>query len=202
MQELKERIMKEGRNLGGGILKVDSFLNHQIDPGLMTRLGQELARRLAKTRPSKVLTAETSGIAPALATAAALGIPVVFARKSPPLTMDYTIVKETCRSRTHDKMVELMVSTEYLTPQDRVLIIDDFLATAQTINALARLVAKVNATLVGVGTVIEKEFEHGRINAQGLTVPIESLAVIASMDDGKIVFAPAPQPSPALAGGR
>jgi len=202
MQELKERIMKEGRNLGGGILKVDSFLNHQIDPGLMTRLGQELARRLAKTRPTKVLTAETSGIAPALATAAALGIPVVFARKSPPLTMDYTIVKETCRSRTHDKMVELMVSTEYLTPQDRVLIIDDFLATAQTINALARLVAKVNATLVGVGTVIEKEFEHGRINAQGLTVPIESLAVIASMDDGKIVFAPAPQPSPALAGGR
>ena len=189
MQELKERILKEGRNLGGGILKVDSFLNHQIDPGLMTRLGAELARRLAYTKPTKVLTAETSGIAPALATAAALGIPVVFARKSPPLTMDYTIVREACRSRTHDKMVELMVSTEYLTPQDRVLIIDDFLATAQTINALARLVAKVNATLVGVGTVIEKEFERGRINAQDLTVPIESLAVIASMDDGKIVFA-------------
>jgi xanthine phosphoribosyltransferase len=201
MEELKTRILKEGRNLGGGILKVDSFLNHQIDPGLMTRLGQELARRLAETRPTKVLTAETSGIAPALATAAALGIPVVFARKSPPLTMDYTIVKETCRSRTHDKMVELMVSTEYLTPQDRVLIIDDFLATAQTINALARLVAKVNATLVGVGTVIEKEFEHGRINAKGLAVPIESLAVIASMDDGKIVFAPLPLPSPVSDGG-
>lgn len=188
MQELKERILKEGRNLGGGILKVDSFLNHQIDPGLMTRLGAELARRLAHTRPTKVLTAETSGIAPALATAAALGIPVVFARKSPPLTMDYTIVRETCRSRTHDKMVELMVSTEYLTPQDRVLIIDDFLATAQTITALARLVAKVNATLVGIGTVIEKEFELGRVNAKDLTVPIESLAVIANMDDGKIIF--------------
>ena len=196
MQELKERILKEGRNLGGGILKVDSFLNHQIDPGLMTRLGAELARRLAYTRPTKVLTAETSGIAPALATAAALGIPVVFARKSPPLTMDYTIVKETCRSRTHDKMVELMVSTEYLTPQDRVLIIDDFLATAQTITALARLVAKVNATLVGVGTVVEKEFEYGRVNAKDLNVPIESLAVITNMDDGKIVIAPQPIPSP------
>ena len=188
MQELKERIQKEGRNLGGGILKVDSFLNHQIDPALMARLGAELARRLRHTRPTKVLTAETSGIAPALATATALGIPVVFARKSPPLTMDYTIVKEVCRSRTHDKMVELMVSTEYFTPQDRVLIIDDFLATAQTINALARLVAKVNATLVGVGTVIEKEFELGRANANALNVPIESLAVIANMDDGKIVF--------------
>ncbi len=188
MQELKERIQREGRNLGGGILKVDSFLNHQIDPGLMTRLGEELARRLAHTRPTKVLTAETSGIAPALATATALGVLVVFARKSPPLTMDYTIVKEVCRSRTHDKMIELMVSTEYLTPQDRVLIVDDFLATAQTINALARLVAKVNATLVGVGTVIEKEFERGRVNARDLNVPIESLAVIANMDAGKIVF--------------
>lgn len=188
MRELKERILAEGRNLGGGILKVDSFLNHQIDPALMARLGQELARRLAHTRPTKVLTAETSGIAPALATGAALAIPVVFARKSPPLTMDYTIVREHCKSRTHDKMVELMVSTEYLTPRDRVLIVDDFLATAQTINALARLVAKVNAQLVGIGTVIEKRFEHGRENAQGLNVPIESLAVIVNMDDGKIVI--------------
>ena len=188
MQELKTRILKEGRNLGGGILKVDSFLNHQIDPGLMTRLGEELAKRLSYTQPTKVLTAETSGIAPALATAAALAIPVVFARKSPPLTMDYTIVRETCRSRTHDQMVELMVSTEYLTPQDGVLIVDDFLATAQTILALARLIDKVNATLVGIGAVVEKEFEHGRVNAKSLNVPIESLAVITSMDDGKIAF--------------
>lgn len=188
MQELKERILKEGRNLGKGILKVDSFLNHQIDPALMVRLGNELARRLAHTHPTKVLTAETSGIAPALATAAALNIPLVFARKSPPLTMDYTIVREACKSRTHDKMVELMVSTEYLRPGDRVLIIDDFLATAQTINALARLVVKVNALVVGVGTVVEKEFECGRENARELNVPMESLAVIANMDDGKIIF--------------
>jgi xanthine phosphoribosyltransferase len=189
MQELKERILKEGRNLGGGILKVDSFLNHQIDPALMTRLGQELARRLAHTQPTKVLTAETSGIAPALATAAALNIPIVFARKSPPLTMDYTIVKENARSRTHGKMVELMVSTEYLRPDDRVLIIDDFLATAQTIIALARLTAKVDATLVGIGTVVEKTFEHGRQNLRDVTeVPVTSLAVITSMEDGKITF--------------
>ncbi len=189
MQELKDRILREGRNLGQGILKVDSFLNHQIDPGLMTRLGQELARRLAHTQPTKILTAETSGIAPALATAQALGIPVVFARKSPPLTMDYTIVKETARSRTHAKLVELMVSTEYLTPQDRVLIVDDFLATAQTIIALARLTAKVNAELVGIGTVVEKSFELGRQNLRDVVhVPIVSLAVIANMDDGKIIF--------------
>ena len=188
MQELKERILKEGRNLGKGILKVDSFLNHQIDPLLMTRLGQELARRLAHTQPTKVLTAETSGIAPALAAAAALGVPLVFARKRPPLTMDYTIVSESARSRTQGKMVELMVSTEDLRAGDRVLIIDDFLATAQTITALARLAEKVGARVVGIGTVIEKTFEHGRENARDLNVPMESLAVITSMDDGKIVM--------------
>jgi xanthine phosphoribosyltransferase len=189
MRELKERILSEGRNLGKGILKVDSFLNHQIDPALMIRLGQELARRLAHTQPTKVLTAETSGIAPALAAAAALAVPLVFARKRPPLTMDYTIVSETARSRTQGKLIELMVSTEYLCPGDRVLIIDDFLATAQTITALARLADKVGARVVGIGAVIEKTFEHGRANAQHLGVPIESLAVITSMDDGKIVLA-------------
>jgi len=188
MQDLKERILKDGRNLGGGILKVDSFLNHQIDPMLMQRVGLELARRFVHLQPTKVLTAETSGIAPALATALALGIPLVFARKSPPLTMDFTIVKENAKSRTHDKPVELMVSTEYLRPNDRVLIIDDFLATAQTITALARLAQKVGAQVVGIGTVIEKTFEHGRDNARDLNVPIESLAVITNMDNGKIVI--------------
>jgi xanthine phosphoribosyltransferase len=188
MQELKARILKEGRNLGGGILKVDSFLNHQIDPMLMQRVGLELARRFVHLQPTKILTAETSGIAPALATALALGIPLVFARKSPPLTMDFTIVKETCKSRTHNKMVDLMVSTEYLRPDDRVLVIDDFLATAQTITALVRLAEKVGAQVVGVGTVIEKTFECGRENARHLNIPIESLAVISNMDDGKIVI--------------
>jgi xanthine phosphoribosyltransferase len=175
--------------LGKGILKVDSFLNHQIDPLLMTRLGQELARRLAHTHPTKVLTAETSGIAPALAAAAALGIPLLFARKRPPLTMDYTIVSESARSRTQGKVVDLMVSTEYLRAGERVLIVDDFLATAQTITALARLTEKVGAQVVGIGTVIEKSFEQGRENAKHLNVPIESLAVITSMDDGKIEMA-------------
>ncbi len=190
MQELRDRIVKEGHNLGGGILKVDSFLNHQVDPGLMTRMGQELARRLKHVQPTKVLTAETSGIAPALATAAALGIPLVFARKHAPLTMDYSIISESAQSRTHGNRVELMVSTEYLTPEDRVLIIDDFLATAQTICALSRLVAKANARVVGIGTVIEKRFEHGRENlAVMLDVPVESLAIIESMEDGEIRFA-------------
>ena len=188
MQELVERIRKEGRNLGGGILKVDSFLNHQIDPALMVRLGAELARRLEYTHPSKVLTAETSGIAPALATAAALNIPVIFARKHAPLTMDYTIVSENAKSRTHGDLVQLMVSTEYLRPGDRVLIIDDFLATAQTIQALARLVAKVDAEVVGIGTVIEKQFERGRANLGNVGVPVVSLAVITCMDGGQFMF--------------
>ncbi len=188
MQELKTRILKEGRNLGSGILKVDSFLNHQIDPALMARLGQELARRFAAVHPTKVLTAETSGIAPALAAAMALDVPVVFARKHAPLTMDYTIISENARSRTHGNLVELMVSTEYLRPEDRILIIDDFLATAQTIQALVRLIAKANAQLVGIGTVIEKQFEHGRENLCDVPVPIESLAVIKSMENGTIEF--------------
>jgi xanthine phosphoribosyltransferase len=102
--------------------------------------------------------------------------------------MDYTIVSESARSRTQDKLVELMVSTEYLRAGDRVLIIDDFLATAQTITALARLAEKVGARVVGIGTVIEKTFEHGRENARDLNVPMESLAVVTSMDDGKIVL--------------
>ncbi len=156
--------------------------------GEMARLGQELARRFAAVHPTKVLTAETSAIAPALAAAMALNVPVVFARKHAPLTMDYTIISENARSRTHGNLVELMVSTEYLRSEDRILIVDDFLATAQTIQALVRLVAKANAQVVGIGTVIEKQFEHGRENLCDVPVPIESLAVITSMENGKIEF--------------
>jgi xanthine phosphoribosyltransferase len=188
MKALEERIKAEGRNLGRGILKVDSFVNHQVDPVLMMACGQEFARLFRPVNPTKVLTAEISGIAPALATGYALGIPVVYARKTKPITMPDTVFLTTAPSHTKQREVEIMASPEYLRAGERVLIIDDFLATGQTILALARIAQAAGAQVVGVGALIEKTFEGGRQALSGLNVPIESLARIVSMDDGQIVF--------------
>jgi xanthine phosphoribosyltransferase len=188
MKALEERIKAEGRNLGRGILKVDSFVNHQVDPVLMMACGQEFARLFRPANPTKVLTAEISGIAPALATGYALGIPVVYARKTKPITMPDTVFLTTAPSHTKQREVEIMASPEYLRAGERVLIIDDFLATGQTILALARIAQAAGAQVVGVGALIEKTFEGGRQALSGLNVPIESLARIVSMDDGQIVF--------------
>ncbi|MER3543579.1 MAG: xanthine phosphoribosyltransferase [Chloroflexota bacterium] len=189
MESLKERILRKGRNLGHGILKVDGFINHQVDPQLMLEAGQRLAERFRSARPTKVLTAEISGIAPALTTALALGIPVVYARKSKPITMPDAVFLTTAPSHTKGREVELIISPEYLGPGERVLIIDDFLATGQTIAALVRLAVAAGATVVGIGAVIEKTFEGGRELLSGLGVPIESLAMITDMSGGRIVFA-------------
>lgn len=189
MRELQERIEREGQNLGRGILKVDGFINHQVDAQLMMDAGSELGRRFAHVGANKVLTAEISGIAPALTTALALHVPVIYARKSKPITMPEQVYRETAPSHTKGKMVELLVSPEWLQTTDRVLIVDDFLATGQTIAALARIVQLSGATLVGVGTVIEKTFEGGReLLLTQFGVPIESLVVISDMSDGQIVF--------------
>lgn len=188
MEILKERILREGKNLGGGILKVDSFINHQVDPRLMVEVGQELARRFAHLEITKVLTAEISGIAPALTTALALGVPLVYARKTRPITMVNGAYRQLAPSHTKGRMVELMVSVEFLKPGDKVLIVDDFLATGQTIEALVRIVEMSGATLVGIGAVIEKTFEGGRERLRYLQVPIESLVKISDMADGRIVF--------------
>jgi xanthine phosphoribosyltransferase len=190
MRELQERIAREGRNLGRGILKVDSFINHQVDATLMMDVGQELGRRFAHEGVTKVLTAEISGIAPALTTALALHVPVIYARKSKPITMPEHVYRETAPSHTKGHTVELLVSPEVLCSDDSVLIVDDFLATGQTIAALARVVAQSGAKLVGIGTVIEKTFEGGRafLGAR-YSVHVESLVVIADMSDGRIVFA-------------
>lgn len=189
MQVLRERIIAEGRNLGHGILKVDTFINHQVDARLMMAAGEELARRFRPLGATKVLTAEISGIAPALATALALGVPVVYARKVKPVTMPADAFRETAPSHTKGRIVELYVSPETLSAADRVLVIDDFLASGQTIAGLIRIVESAGATLVGIGAVIEKSFEGGRQALQRHGVPIEALVTIASMDDGKIVFA-------------
>lgn len=188
MQALKERILREGRDLGQGILKVDSFINHQVDTQLMMEAGRELARRFAGAGATKVLTAEISGIAPALTTALALGLPVIYARKAKPITMPAQVFLETAPSHTKGKFVELIVSPEVLGSGDRVLIVDDFLATGQTIQALARVVQRAGATLVGIGAVIEKLFEGGRELLSPLGVPIESLVVIKEMRDGQVIF--------------
>jgi xanthine phosphoribosyltransferase len=189
MKELKERILRDGRHLGNGILKVDSFLTHQVDLSLMMRVGQELARRFWGMGITKVLTAEISGIAPAVLTAYALGVPVIYARKSKPITMPKEVYHDAAPSHTTGGMVEMNVSPEFLGPNDRVLIIDDFLASGLTIAALVRIVGQSGAKLVGIGCVVEKSFEGGRESLSELGVPIESLAIITAMEGANIVFA-------------
>jgi xanthine phosphoribosyltransferase len=187
--ELIERIQREGKNLGNGILKVDGFINHQVDPALMDACGRELAGRFTEVGATKVLTAEISGIAPALTTALHLGLPVVYARKTKPITMPDQIFLTTAPSHTKGQMVELIVSPEYLADGERILIIDDFLASGATIWGLVRLAQTAGATIVGIGALIEKTFEGGRDLLKPLGVPIESLAVISSLDGDKITFA-------------
>lgn len=188
MRLLQDKILKEGKYLGKGILKVDSFMNHQIDARLMKEVGEEFARRFRDTKPTRILTAESSGIAPALSAALALDVPLVFARKHQPVTMAENPYKESAQSHTKGTVVELIVSPEYLTKEDRVLILDDFLASARTIKALAKLVEASGATLVGIGAVIEKSFEGGRDAVLHYGVPVESLAAIASFDNDRINF--------------
>ena len=188
MKRIKDLILTQGANLGNGILKVDSFINHQVDPRLMEQCGLEFAKRFAHVKPSRILTAEISGIAPAMMTAHALKIPVVFARKSKPITMPDQVYLTVAPSHTKGVLVELIVSPEYLAHGERVLIIDDFLASGATINGLVRLTQAAGATLVGVGALIEKGFEGGREMLSSLNVPIESLVCITSMENGQILF--------------
>jgi xanthine phosphoribosyltransferase len=188
MLALKDRIRRDGANLGRGILKVDGFINHQVDPALMMEAGSELAARFADLGATKVLTAEISGIAPALTTALALNLPLVYARKSKPVTMTDPVFVEAAPSHTKGISVFLMVAPEFLGPQDRILIIDDFLASGQTIGALVRLVRHAGAHLVGIGALIEKAFEGGREQLEALGVPLHALVVIASMSGDQIMF--------------
>jgi len=188
VNELEQRILRDGQVLGGGILKVDSFVNHQVDAALMDSCGKEFARRFAHLGATKVLTAEISGIAPALTTALHLGLPVVYARKTKPITMPDQVYLTLAPSHTKGRMVELIISPEYLAGGEKVLIIDDFLASGATILGLVRLAEAAGAKIVGIGALIEKTFEGGRNALTHLNIPVESLACIASMNEGKIVF--------------
>lgn len=188
MRLLEERILSEGKNLGNGILKVDGFINHQVDPILMDACGRELARRFKDIGATKILTAEISGIAPALTTGMHLRLPVVYARKHKPVTMPDQVFLTLTPSHTKGRIVELIVSPEYLSGGERVLIIDDFLASGATILGLVRLAQTAGAEVVGIGTLIEKTFEGGSEALSRLNVPIEALARIRSMDNDHIIF--------------
>ena len=188
MQVLIDRITREGKNLGNGILKVDGYINHQVDPVLMDACGQEFARRFRDVGATKVLTAEISGIAPALTTGFHLGLPVVYARKSKPITMPDQVFLTLTPSHTKGRTVELIISPEYLAGGERILIIDDFLASGATILGLVRLAQTAGAVIVAIGALIEKSFEGGRAALAEVGVPIEALAVVSGMDGDKISF--------------
>jgi xanthine phosphoribosyltransferase len=191
MQALIERIRTEAVHIGRGIIKVDGFVNHQIDPALTAQMGVEFAQRFAQAEVdglTKVITAEVSGIAPALATAQALNVPLVYARKHRPITMPDGFFLAEAPSHTKGGIVRLMISPQYLGVGDRVLLIDDFLATGETIHALVGLVQQSGATLCGIGCVIEKVFEGGREQLADLDVPIVTLAKINLEGDDITVF--------------
>ncbi len=188
MQKLIETIRAEGRYLGDSILKVDSFLNHQVDAGLMTDIGQALFERLkpAGAPITKVLTAEASGILPALTTAVAADCRMIYARKSRSKTMVDSFYTADAVSRTRANAVTFYVNQQFLTPEDNVLIIEDFLATGSSISALVNIVQQAGAQLAGIGTVIEKPSEKGRevISRQlPQPCPVASLACIGFDDD-------------------
>lgn len=186
MNALVERIRREGRVLPGGLLKVDRFLNHRLDPELTLGMGRALRERFEAAgvaRVDLVVTAESSGIAPALATGVAYGVPVVYARKKRPATMPGRVLEAHAPSPTKGGTTPLVLSPEAFGQGDRVLLIDDFLASGLTIRALAGLVLEAGARLEGVGVVIEKAFQGGRGVLADLGVPIEALAAIDAMDE-------------------
>jgi xanthine phosphoribosyltransferase len=188
MQLLKDRILNEGKYLGNGILKVDSFVNHQVDPHLMDEAGKAFAEAFKDVGATKILTAEISGIAPAVYTGQHMNLPVVYARKRKPITMPDQVLLTLAPSHTKGRTVELIVSPEYLAGGEKVLIIDDFLASGATIEGLVRLAEIAGAVVVGIGALIEKGFEGGREALESVGVPIISLACIKSMENGVILF--------------
>ncbi|MGI6685478.1 MAG: xanthine phosphoribosyltransferase [Bacillota bacterium] len=188
MDILKQKIREEGRILSEQILKVDSFLNHQIDPVLMQEMGKEFAKRFQGEKITKVLTLEASGIAIAIMTALSLQVPVVFAKKKRPSTMTNKAYSGRVHSFTKHEDVDIMVSTTYLNANDRVLIIDDFLATGEATRGMIEIVRQANAELVGVGIVIEKAFQNGGRALREAGVRVESLARIAKLEQGRVYF--------------
>lgn len=183
MQSLVDAIKQQGIILPGGFLKVDGLVNHQLLPHLTREMGVRFAELFAPMHPNKVVTIEVSGIAPAIAAAMELGVPMVYARKKKPLTMKEPTFSAESVSRTKGGAVNLFISSEFLGPSDRVVVIDDFLASGGTLRALSRMIQQSGATLLGFGCVVEKQFEEGRLHLADLNVPIHTLANIVRMNE-------------------
>ena len=187
MKALKERILRDGKCFEGGILKVDNFINHQMDPILMKSMAVEFVRRFAGTDINKVVTIEASGIAPAIMVGYLLELPVVFAKKKVPSTME-NMLSTTVYSFTKNSSYNVCVSKDYLCPGDKVLFIDDFLANGNAAKGIMDLVEQAGAELVGMGFLIEKSFQHGGDYLREQGIHVESLAIIDSLDDCRIVI--------------
>ena len=185
MKTLIDRILKDGKCYPGGILKVDKFINHQMDPNLMKAIAIEFIKRYASTEINKILTIEASGIAPAIVMGLLLDLPVVFAKKKKPSTMD-NILSTTVFSFTKQREYNVVISKDYLTPNDKVVFIDDFLAYGNAAKGIIDLCRQAGAELVGMGFIIEKTFQHGRYGIEAEGVRCESLAMIESLDDCQI----------------
>lgn len=183
MQALVDAIRAQGVILPGGFLKVDGLVNHQLLPALTREMGEHFAEYFAPLKPNKILTIEVSGIAPALATSLVLGIPMVYARKKKPITMKEPAYTAQSISRTKGGVVDLFVSSEFLGPDDRVIVIDDFLASGGTLRSLNTIIEASGAELLGLGCVIEKGFEEGRLKLADLNIPIHTLANIIRMSE-------------------
>ena len=190
MRILKERIMKDGIVKPGNILKVDSFLNHQMDIELMEQIGQEFHRRFQHLPITKVLTIETSGIAVAYPVARAFGVPLVYAKKTQSVNMDGDLYIAEVESYTKKVNNRVLVSKKFLSAEDNVLIVDDFLANGCALQGLISLVEAAEATVAGLGIVIEKGFQEGGHRMRNLGYHLESLAIVESMDaeKGTITF--------------
>ena len=182
MQLLKEKILKDGIIKSGNVLKVDSFLNHQIDVPFIAKLGEELKRRYAETPITKILTIEASGIGIASVAAMYFNVPVVFAKKASGSNMDKDVYFTQIYSYTHNKINEVVVSKRFIGPSDHILIIDDFLANGCALEGLIDIVRQAGATVEGVGIAVEKGFQGGGDKLRASGVRVESLAIIEKMD--------------------
>ena len=187
MDLLKKRILQDGKCFEGGILKVDSFINHQMDPILMKSIGVEFVRRFANKDFNKVMTIEASGIAPAIMVGYLLELPVVFAKKKQPKTME-NMLSTVVHSFTKDRDYTVCISNNFLTADDRILFIDDFLAYGNAAMGVLDLVKQSGAKLEGMGFIIEKAFQKGRDVLNEADVRVESLAIIDSLENCTITI--------------
>ncbi len=188
MKELEERILKDGNVLGGEVLKVDNFLNHQIDPKLMQSIGNEFATHFANKGITRIVTIESSGIAPAIFAGLALDVPVVFARKQKSLTLTDDLYSTDVYSFTKKSTSTIVISKKFLEKTDRILLIDDFLANGQAAKGLIKLCNEAQAEVVGIGIVIEKSFQIGRELLEEENYDVYSLARIRAFEEGQVKF--------------